>query len=323
MRFFRGGQGPRPSPEEQAREQERAEKSQKMVEAGGIPLDAQERIERQLGRGGVWTSDLSVDELAALRGIDYEPVAQVLGSSLYRVGWINTGLAIGPRYGGMGFPSAYGAMEPVENQGLTRALIEARRRAIHRLELEAQALKADGVVGVRLKISNWDWAQGLSEFTVLGTAVRRRGHAGGEERPFTSTLTGQDMSKLVSSGYAPLRLVMGASAQQAMMVFTYAGWYNREIGPFTRALHIAQTAANHRIGLEAGEAGARGVVGVTFTSNIVEYSTGSEAVLGRIVQWVMLGTAVRPQPASQPVAAPRLVMPLRPRGETGGGSNVP
>ena len=176
MRFLRRGSGSGESPEEISLRLDRAEHSRQLVERGGIPLEAEERIRRQMEEGGVWTSDLSVDELAALRGIGYEPIAQVLGSSLYRLGWINTGWNQGAGLGmGMRGTYAWGAMQPEENASLTRSLLEARARAIHRLVLEAQGLKADGVVGVRLNVSHWDWAQGMSEFTVLGTAVRRIG----------------------------------------------------------------------------------------------------------------------------------------------------
>ncbi|HVB13622.1 MAG TPA: heavy metal-binding domain-containing protein [Candidatus Dormibacteraeota bacterium] len=328
MRFLRRGSATTESSEETALRLERAERSRQLVEGGGIPLEAEERIRRQLLQGGVWTSDLSVAELAALHGIGYEPVAQVLGSSLYRLGWINTGWNVGPGIGvGMRGAYAWGALEPTENQALTRSLLEARARAIHRLVLEAQGLRADGVVGVRLKVSHWEWAQGMSEFTVLGTAVRRTG-APSPTEPFTSTLTGQDLAKLLSTGYFPVRLVMGASAQQAVSIFGrgfggFSPWTNSEVAPFSRAMHQAQTAARQRIGLEAAEAGASGVVGVDFSSNVIEYATGSEAVLGRIVEWVILGTAVVPRPGAVAVPPPTLVVPLRSRRTADVGSTIP
>jgi uncharacterized protein YbjQ (UPF0145 family) len=318
MRFLRRGPSTSETPEETSVRLERVERSRQLVEAGGIPLEAEERIRRQQEKGGVWTSDLSVDELAALRGVGYEPVAQVLGSSLYRLGWINTGWSQGRGLGlGLGGMYAYGAMQPEENQALTRSLIEARSRAVHRLLMEARGLQAEGVVGVRLKVTHWDWAQGMSEFTVLGTAVRRSGVPPSAE-PFTSTLTGQDLAKLLSTGYFPVRLVMGASAQQALAFFGrgfggYSAWTNNEVAPFSRAMHQAQTAARQRLGLEAGQAGASGVVGVEFTSNVIEYATGSEAVLGRIVEWVILGTAVMPRATSVAAPKPTLVVPLRSR----------
>ncbi|MGH7610847.1 MAG: heavy metal-binding domain-containing protein [Candidatus Dormibacteria bacterium] len=319
MRFFRRGPDSTGTPQEQAEEAERAERSRQLVEAGGIPVAAEERIAKHNQEGGVWTSDLSVDELAALRGVGYEPVAQVLGSSLYRVGWIG-GWGMGPGLGGgigVGGIYAYQSMEPQENVALTQALRDARNRALHRLLLEARGLGAEGVVGVRLAVRAWDWAQGMSEFTVLGTAVRRPGVQPPAE-PFTSTLSGQDLAKLLSAGYFPTRLVMGVSAQQAVAVLGrglggYSAWFNQEMTPFSRAMHQAQAVATQRLRLEAGEAAASGVVGVEFTNRVIEYPTGSEAVMGRIVEWVILGTAVVPRTGSPPLPKPLQVVSLNAR----------
>ncbi|MHB1854101.1 MAG: heavy metal-binding domain-containing protein [Acidimicrobiales bacterium] len=314
MRFFRGGGGSAGvSPEQLAR----AERSRQMVEGGGIPLEAEERIERQRQEGATFTSDLSVDELAALRGIGYRPVALVMGSSLYRMGWINTGMGILSGRSSM----SWGAVEPLENVALTSALFEARSRAVHRLVLEASGLKAEGVVGVRLEIKRWEWATGMAEFTVLGTAVRRIGEAPVAE-PFTSTLNGQDMAKLVMAGYRPLRLVMGASAFQAVAFFggsmgmmgqgAVSAWSNQEVASYTRALRLAQATGRQRMAQEAGQAGSAGVVGVEIDSHILEYPTGSESVGGRIVEWVILGTAVAPQASPTEMPRPSMVVPLRP-----------
>lgn len=307
MRFLSGGGRGGPSPEEL----ERAERSRQLVEAGGIPLEAEERIRRQREPGGVFTSDLSVDELAALRGLGYRPVAQVLGSSLYQVGWLQSGFG---RFGGFGV--GWVAPEPQENTALTRALTEARERALRRLRLEARGLGAEGVVGVRLVIKSWEWAAGMAEFTVLGTAVRREdGQSGGE--PFASTLTGQDMAKLVATGYRPLGVALGASAWQAMAFFGsgfgmgVSAWYNQEVGAFSRALHFAQGQSRARLAAEAAALGGEGVVGVELESHVLEYPSGSEQVQGRIAEWVVLGTVVARAPEGAGAAArPRLVVPL-------------
>jgi len=323
VRFFRSGGGSSgrlASPEQQAEQQARSEHSRELVEAGGIPLEAQARIEHQRDEGGVFTSDLSVDELAALSGIGYQPVALVMGSSLYRMGWINPmGMGMGMGYGRM---MNWGAIEPQELSYLTAALTESRARAIHRLLLETKGLGAEGVVGVRLVVNRWDWATGMAEFTVLGTAVRRVGQATPDE-PFTSTLSGQDMAKLVSCGYRPVKLVMGASAFQAVAFFGGFGgglgmrgglgvssWYNQEVASYSRALQQAQAVGRQRMANDASRVGAAGVVGVEIESHVLEYSTGSESVGGRIVEWVILGTAVLPQPNSQRPPQPRLVVSL-------------
>src|SRR5918911_2711139 len=59
------------------------------VEAGGIPLAAEERI-RELAAGGTaFTSGLSVGDFALSRLDGVRPICQVMGSSVYKVGWQN------------------------------------------------------------------------------------------------------------------------------------------------------------------------------------------------------------------------------------------
>ena len=303
MRFFRGGQSG-PSPEEL----QRAERSRRLVEAGGIPLEAEERIARQRESRAAFTSDLSVDELAALRQLGYRPLSLVMGSSMYQIGWVQGGYS---RFGmGMGWVPP----EPQENLPLTRALTDARHLALCRLMREAEGLGAEGVVGVRLVIRSWEWAQGMAEFTVLGTAVRRDGPAPAAG-PFISTLSGQDMAKLATTGQRPLGVALGASAWTAMAFFGglmggMGSWSNQEVSSFTRALHLAQHQSRGRMAAEATALGGEGVVGVELESHILEYQTGSEQVQGRIVQWVALGTAVGEGERVAASPAPRLVVPL-------------
>ena len=68
---------------------------------------------------------------------------------------------------------------------LTQAMYHARELAMTRMEEEADALGADGVVGVRLDIGRYDWGADLAEFIAVGTAVkpRRRRAAPGAQRP--------------------------------------------------------------------------------------------------------------------------------------------
>src|SRR5438045_6948307 len=76
MGFFqRGGD----EDAEHAQERER-------IEAGGIPLMAEERL-RALGeQGSMFTSGLSVNEFALLDQLGAQPLAQVMGASVVRTG---------------------------------------------------------------------------------------------------------------------------------------------------------------------------------------------------------------------------------------------
>src|SRR5438477_2726659 len=65
--------------------------SRKSLEQGGLPLNAIDRLKEQASRQGTdrhfFTSDLSVNELTTVSQAGYEPLGQVMGSSVYHVGW--------------------------------------------------------------------------------------------------------------------------------------------------------------------------------------------------------------------------------------------
>ena len=72
-------------------ERERKERQAVDIEritAGGIPQTAEHRL-RSLGgeSGQAFTSDLSVPEFALIRRHGLEPLTQVMGTSMYHVGW--------------------------------------------------------------------------------------------------------------------------------------------------------------------------------------------------------------------------------------------
>ena len=182
-----------------------------------LPPDASARLEELRGEGGkkrLFTSDLSVSELALLHDAGFEPLGMVVGSSIYHIGWQPTWAG----YSGYGFGAQ---RDNGELQVLTQAKYEARELAMSRMEAEADALGADGVIGVRLTVGQYDWGADLAEFMAIGTAVRAR--RGGEYRtkfgkPFTSDLSGQEFATLLKSGHRPLGMVMGVSV--------YGAWQN-------------------------------------------------------------------------------------------------
>ncbi len=323
MPWFR----PRPAPDRaaQAEAAERDQRSQAELAAGRLPLQAQERLQRQAQGGEGWTSDLSVDELAALHQVGFDPVGQVMGSTIYRISALRVGLGGGGLGGSLGLGGLAYTTGATENPVLSHALYESRRLAIGRLLQEAAGLGAHGVVGVRLTIRPYDWGAGLAEFSALGTAVRRSG-APPLPQPFTSDLSGQEFSKLVRAGWMPAGLVLGACAMQAVVVFNAMGmgwssvssWWNQEVTPFTAALHQALQVARQRMRADGAQLGAEGIVGVHLQREIHEFATGNESVQGRLVEWVAAGTAVVAYTPEHRGQSPRLVVPLHDRADPAG-----
>ena len=125
--------------------------------AAGVPQDAMRRLaELQPGKpGSIFTSDLSVNEFLLVREAGFRPLGLVLGSSIYHVG-----LQIG-RWG-----------KNSELDVLSQAMYHARELAMSRMQAEAEALHAEGIVGVQLRQHSHTWGSHTTEFFAIGTAVR-------------------------------------------------------------------------------------------------------------------------------------------------------
>src|SRR5579863_5192535 len=149
------------------------------AEVAGIPEDAMRRLAemRPGSPRALFTSDLSVNEFLLVREAGFRPLGLVLGSSVYHVG-----VQIG-RWS-----------KNQEMTTLSQAMYHARELAMSRMEAEASALGADGIVGVRLEVEFKEFGNDLAEFIAIGTAVRAEDHEtkwrNNENKPFTSDLSG-------------------------------------------------------------------------------------------------------------------------------------
>jgi uncharacterized protein YbjQ (UPF0145 family) len=261
----------------------------------GIPASGVERIERmkQEVARGFFTSDLSVNEFLLVKQAGFEPLGLVLGSSIYHIG----------------FQQA--SWNQNQEMGvLTQAMYHARELAMTRMEEEADALGADGIVGVRLEIGRYEWGADLAEFIAVGTAVKHREgelHRAPNGRPFTSDLNGQDFATLLRAGYRPAGLVMGNCvyhvARQGMLASLRQLGRNIEMPNFTQALYQARELAMERMQKEADELQSGGIVG----ARIVERSHGWGS---HVIEFFAIGTAVVPTSAEHQIEKPTFVLPL-------------
>ena len=262
-----------------------------------LPEDARTRLRENRDR--LFTSDLSVNEFLLVRQAGFRPVGLVLGSSVYHVG-----LQVG-RWS-----------KNMELDKLSAAMYHARELAMTRMEAEADALGADGIVGVRLEIEFKEYGNDLAEFIAIGTAViADEPPSTGKWRntkslPFTSDLSGQDFWTLIQSGYAPLGLVMGTCvyhiAHQGVLSSLGNIGANVEIPQFTEALYDARELAMGRMQAEAESLAAEGIVGVQLNSLAHRWG-------GHTTEFFAIGTAVRPLREDHVIATPSLVLPLTDR----------
>jgi uncharacterized protein YbjQ (UPF0145 family) len=258
----------------------------------GVPEHGRERLDRMKAKN-FFTSDLSVNEFLLVKAAGFEPLGLVVGSSIYHIGFQ------------VGNWSANQEMDV-----LTQAMYHARELAMTRMEEEADQLGADGVVGVRLDVSRYEWGGDLAEFIAIGTAVRHREgvlHRAPNGRPFTSDLSGQDFYTLLSAGYRPLGLVMGTCvyhvAHQGL-----GGWFKRvgrnaEMPNFTQALYDARELAMERMQAEAEQLEAEGIVGV-------QLNEGNHGWDSHVIEYFAIGTAVMPISADHTITAPSFVLSL-------------
>ena len=150
----------------------------------------------------MFTSTLSVNEFALLSEAGPEPIAQVLGSAVFKVGWQYL-----PPEAQWGGNDLLWQLETV-----TDAWNHARRLAFDRLREEARSVGGHAVVGVSLRRGDHGYARRSVDFVVSGTAIRLPGAEDlGEAAPMLSDLSVQDYRKLIGRGWSPAGLVAATS----------------------------------------------------------------------------------------------------------------
>ena len=301
--------------------QQEAENSRRSIEAGGLPIQAQRRLSEETAAGHpLFSSDLSTNEFLLARKQGYIALSQVMGSSIYHVGWQYT-----RNY-------TWNTVE-AELTNVSNAHQHAAQLALGRLEQEAALLKAHGVIGVRLTRRSYEWGQNLLEYTAIGTAIRLP-NTPLPQRPFLSDLSGQEFWTLLQAGYYPAGVVtgyssyyvsLGSNMTQQLRGWFGSGTYNQEIVPFTQALYTARDLGMYRLVNMARNLNALGVVGmhIDYDRNVQEYETDNPTryYLDLFVHFSVIGTAIRAQKQDHVIPKPQLTLSftdLRPgqRGET-------
>lgn len=263
--------------------------SLRRVANGGIPLRAEQRLAEEMGPNKrLFTSDLSVGEFLLARDAGCEPIAQIMGSSIYLIAQI-------PDYKGK-------TAELVE---IGNAHRESRRRALSRLQQEARLVGADAVVGARLRErmitmgargKGGDDGGEVIEFTVVGTAVRAPflTHPPGE--PIVTDLSGQDLWALVQDGWEPCAFLFEYCKYHGWHVTGTAGSAGSgEVTAANRCVEAARKIVIDRMTTDAARAGAEFVVGADLSIDVREVACGWQNCtrddLDVVVSW--FGTGIR------------------------------
>jgi uncharacterized protein YbjQ (UPF0145 family) len=257
--------------------------------AAGIPPAAQARLERAR-RSGVRSSLLDVPGQAGIDSIGFEAVGEVMGCIVQHIGWQGYGgcgwyPGAGYGYGG-GMGWSGGAVTSGSGGGawsgfrpLVDALYHGWDTALLRMLTEARDLGGDGVLGVRITAQHL--GEGNREFLAMGTAVRavRGPHL---TRPFSTTLDGQDVAKLVHRGWAPGSIVVAVSVgirhddyYTQMASRQWAG--NTEVPGYTELLQATRDDARRELARRTAHTGAEGAIltePMTLTIHELEVAEG-------------------------------------------------
>jgi uncharacterized protein YbjQ (UPF0145 family) len=293
-------------------ELEAAEVDLERIRAGGIPLGAEQRLERiGAAKTPFFTSDLSAKEYALAQASGLQPVAQVMGSSVVKHGYQNYGWA-NYNYGGI-----------TELTAFSDPWNLSRTRAFGRLSQEAELAGADAVIGIELTTNSVSDSRSDVEYVVFGTAVRETTLlARPQSGPRLCALSGQDVDKLRRIG-AEIRGVLGHTTVVCVTLSWQAGqamrmWSgNQELIEITQGIYEARRLVMAEILRQARDVRANDVVISTLSHDInhVEYEQagyGTQHVF--IITMHVLGTAValgahEPHPA--PLHGPMLSIDLR------------
>ncbi len=109
--------------------------------------------------GKPFTSDLSGQDFWTLLKSGYRPVGMVMGNCVYHIAH----QSIGQWFKTVG--------QNVEMTNFTQGLYDARELAMERMQVEAEHLQAEGIVGVDIHEGTYGWSTNVMEFFVVGTAI--------------------------------------------------------------------------------------------------------------------------------------------------------
>jgi uncharacterized protein YbjQ (UPF0145 family) len=223
--------------------------------------------------GAAWTSALSTGEFAAIASVGFEPVGQVMGSAVLRIG--RSGRYWGyhdcrypqqehpssPLGGAAGLPptplAVSGAGAP--SATVVEVFDRARHIVLGRMSADCKKVGGHGVVAAAVSMAPMEAQPDCLEFKVIGTAVRAHGSRGGLRQPFTSHLDGHGFAKLLGAGWVPVELLVGMSIGVRHDDF----WSrspkfssrNTELSGLSRLVQAVRSDARRQLRLHAGERG--------------------------------------------------------------------
>jgi len=233
----------------------------------------------------------------------FDPIGPAIGAGTFQIWRPTTCGGLGMRAGGPLVYSAY-----------ADSVRDAWATVIARLEADAAAKEAHGVLGVAVTATWTAAAMSHLQIQLLGTAVRLQGQPP-LARPFLSTLSMQDFLKLLIGGWVPSGIAWGVAAvhvhgYDAMPVMQGAAWKNAEMTVPTEAVRVARSQVDQQARASLAACRAEGAVDVRLDLERRDQACGNGH--GLLIEGLLLGTGVvRYRPS---VATPHLAFSLSMKG---------
>lgn len=218
---------------------------------GGVPAAAQSRIHHSVQSGAAATSFFDHTYFLLMEEMGFEPVGAVIGLSVLHIGR----------------PQIAGLRQAVELDQFSNAISMGLVSSLRRLQEEAHALGADGVI-LKTLVTERRFDAEEHEYSIRGTAVRFAPRPGAlraaSGAPFVSALNGRLLYQMLKRGYAPVTCGYGVcvyhvphrTARQALT----QTFQNIEIPQFTDAWYTAREIALSRVQGEMENHGAHIVI---------------------------------------------------------------
>lgn len=287
----------------------------------GLPPVALARLERARD-AHVATSLLSTPSQAGLDSCGFVPVGEVMGCIVTHLGWQG--------YGGCGWmpgysiPPDYTQTRRTSRQFSFSPYIDAVegswRTAVGRMLAECRALGGDGVVGVILQ--DRSLGEDNREYLAYGTAVRSIGTAHAA-KPFSTTLQGQDVAKLLHSGFVPTSVLIAIAVGVRHDDWTTrsqatAYYQNIEVGGYTDLVHTVRAEARRELQIQLGAAGGGGAILTSSMRLEISEIEAGEGHRDHVALAMAIGTGIVEIGAHlrRKTPSPLAILPLRERGST-------
>jgi uncharacterized protein YbjQ (UPF0145 family) len=171
--------------------------------------------------------------------------------------------------------------------------------ALARLKLEAKAVGAHAVVGVKLRSRKIEVGQGAHEveYTFMGTAVRMEGHEVPEE-PVLCTVSVPEFAKLVECGSMPVGMALGIGIYYQYTDFINSwqnsSWSNQEIQNYTEASYYVREIAMKRFSADVKRHHGHGVLAhnTSFSVRKIDVDNNNNNRIDHLLEFVSMGTVV-------------------------------